>query len=250
MNKVNISCLGNYGRFGNQLFQYAFASAYAFECSAELYTPPWVGQTIFKNIKNKTITEHLPKTLEDVVPLPPEPQVDLVGYFQGPTHLDFYNEEFAKSIFQINDNIINILEKMVPKKPYLACHLRRGDYVEKYSNVFCIVKEDAYIQKIKEIGWDAKDVVWITEGSSFKNPELPDELQFLQDFYILMKADVLLRANSSFSWWAGTLSTDQIIFSPLVQDKVGWQTVPFVRGNYAATIWQPPHHMELRLKQG
>lgn len=244
---INLSCLGNYGRFGNQLFQYAFAKAYANHLNVPLHTPSWIGQEIFSGINDPPINQTLPNTPEDNVPLPPKSGIDLVGYFQGPMHLEMYNENFAKSIFQIKPELVKILEKGLPKKKYLAAHLRRGDYVDKYAHVFAIVEKGSYIKKAKELDFDENEIVWISEESSFKNPELPEHLSFLQDFYILMKADILLRANSSFSWWAGTLSDNQCIYSPQVLDKVGWQEVNFVRGNHSAIIWQPPYHMDLRL---
>lgn len=247
--RVNISCLGSYGRFGNQLFQYAYARAYAEKCKAILHTPKWVGQEVFQNINDPEIDSVLPRTEEDVVPYPAVPQVDLVGYFQGSTHLDFLSINYIKSLFQINNNIINILDKKVPKRPYLACHLRRGDYATKYSHVFAVVSEDSYLRKVREIGWEEKDIVWISEEHSFRNDELPEHLQFLQDFYIMMKAEVLLRANSSFSWWAATLSENQVVYSPRIDGKTGWCDVPFLRGNYPAIIYQPPHHTDLHIRE-
>jgi hypothetical protein len=46
-----------------------------------------------------------------------------------------------------------------------------------------------------------------------------------------MAADVVLRANSTFSWWAALLGRGRV-FSPLVEDRIGDQTVEFVEGNW------------------
>jgi hypothetical protein len=56
-------------------------------------------------------------------------------------------------------------------------------------------------------------------------------LGFLTDFFSVMHADVVLRANSTFSWWAALLGRCRV-FSPLVEDRTGYQTVEFVEGNW------------------
>ena len=60
-------------------------------------------------------------------------------------------------------------------------------------------------------------------------------LPFLEDFILMMNADVVLRANSSFSWWAATLGRGRIL-SPLVEDRTGMQDVEFVEGNWPKMV--------------
>ena len=44
-----VGCLGKLGQFGNQLFQYAFAIAYAEAWKLQLRTPPWMGALVFES---------------------------------------------------------------------------------------------------------------------------------------------------------------------------------------------------------
>ena len=44
---ITMSSLGSNGRFGNQLFQYAFAKLYALRHGATAAFPPWEGQQLF-----------------------------------------------------------------------------------------------------------------------------------------------------------------------------------------------------------
>ena len=44
---LSLSCLGRLGRFGNQLFQYAFASIVADDLGRRLICPPWLGSFAF-----------------------------------------------------------------------------------------------------------------------------------------------------------------------------------------------------------
>lgn len=61
-------------------------------------------------------------------------------------------------------------------------------------------------------------------------------LEFLPDFFVLMNADVLFRANSTFSFWAALLG-DVVTYSPVVEGKTGLRTdIDFVYGNHPKMI--------------
>ena len=44
---VTMYCLGKLGRFGNQLFQYAYLKIYAQIHDLRVETPEWIGQYLF-----------------------------------------------------------------------------------------------------------------------------------------------------------------------------------------------------------
>jgi hypothetical protein len=61
-------------------------------------------------------------------------------------------------------------------------------------------------------------------------------LEFMRDFMDLYNADVLFRANSTFSWWAGTLGNAKV-YSPIVDGLTGHQKdVKFVEGNWPRCV--------------
>ncbi len=62
--------------------------------------------------------------------------------------------------------------------------------------------------------------------------------EFLRDFFALYNADILFRANSTFSWWAATLGNAQNeVYSPVVEGLVGYQNqVKFVKGNWPRCV--------------
>ena len=69
MNKVQVSCLGGMGRFGNQLFQYAFAKSYADKYNCILEIPSdWIGWKIFE-LEDSVIEKKLPKVTGPMLPL-------------------------------------------------------------------------------------------------------------------------------------------------------------------------------------
>ena len=246
---LNISCLGRYGFFGNQLFQYAFARAYALKTGCVLHTPKWLGQKIFVDSYDPPIYGNLKCLGEDVIPVPAN-NSDLIGYFQGNKHLKYYDINFAKRIYKIKPEIIEILEKGmtdIPKNK-IACHVRHGDYLTKYSHIYCVIQEEAYIKAVENMGYKESDILWIRSEQPHINPELPDEMSFLQDFYIMMKSPLLLRSNSTFSWWASVLG-DAKTFSPLVDDKNGLRSdIEFIESNRPKILNRPPNHTDFELR--
>ena len=75
---------------------------------------------------------------------------------------------------------------------------------------------------------------FVTEESPHRVDGIPEDLSFLPDFYRLVNASVLLRANSTFSFLAGLLNTG-IVLSPRIDGLVGGKEhddVNFEVGNH------------------
>lgn len=195
---VTISCLGNYGRFGNQLFQYAYARALAEQLGAELHTPDWIGRELFIGVD-----EPIMQTKGDI---------DLFDYFQNPEHLELLSRKKVRDWFQF---------KNPPKvaKHNLIFNKRRGDYLT-HSDQYPIVSDASYIKGAEKFNLDHTEALILDQD----NPD------FLTDFCLMMNCDNLFRANSTFSWWAATLGDCQV-YSPKVEDRTGWVDVEFVKGN-------------------
>jgi len=239
---VQCSSLGNFGRFGNQLFQYVFARAYAEKYNAVLELPPWIGSKIF-NLKPYPITRKLPRTQIDKIPWG-ETNVDLFGYFQTKECYDILSEKKIREwlIFQKR-----WLSYLMPSTEIVA-HRRIGDYASLYSNIFCIISKESYIKNE-----DSSKIIWVSEEKATNDPMMNDisysntpssrygndpfykdkGISFLPDFFRMTNAKVLLRANSTFSFWAGFFNT-QKVYSPVVKGLVGEQDVKFVEGNHSA----------------
>lgn len=226
MRIVQISCLGNFGRFGNQLFQYALAKAYAEKHNAILEIPKdWIGRKLF-NINDPPIKNPLPKTAIDCVPFG-SVNIDLFGYFQFKECYDLYSKQDVKNWFKFQDKWIKILPKK--KEYYIACHLRKGDYESKYSSIYCLISKNSYLSACEKNNLDINKIIWVSEENQIKKPEF-EGIEFLPDFMTLYNADVLLRANSCFSLWAGILSGKEV-YSPIVSGKIGINNVEFTKGN-------------------
>lgn len=244
---INLKCVGNNGRWGNQLFQYAFSRAYCEKYNTELRTAPWLGQQIFEDMNDPQCVAGTTRCPDEIFPNTPNfGHYEVFGYFQSPQHLSLYDSDFARKIFSFKQEILDKLT--VPEGDYIAVHKRRGDYVTTYSNVFCIVSDKSYQDCIDKINTDNLPIMECSEENRSVNENLPQEMQFLQDFYILMNAKILLRSNSTFSWWAHVLGReDQEIYSPVVNNLTGWNDVEFVNSNSPGILWRSPWHQDMPL---
>lgn len=212
MSQINCSCIGEMGRFGNQMFQYIFAQHYANQRNSTLHTPEWDGEKIF-NLSCQRIDRELKRTEKDSIPAH-EDNIDLYGYFQKEDHVRCWWETIdPHNLFKFKDEIINNWKEPIDE-PYVAIHLRRGDY--NYLPNFPVIDYSFYEQYLRAIKCDLPIVI-VTDENPHKNEYYEKEigLDWLNDFMILRNARVLLTANSSFSYWAGFLSVYNTVYTPV-----------------------------------
>lgn len=170
--------------------------------------------------------------------------VDLYGYFQNEASLSLYSIKEAKEWLQFKPEWI---EKFPRKhEHYIAIHQRHGDYVSRYLHQFCVPKPESAMRLAKYICADFGDMPIVVVSEENAEDYDDPELSFLPDFFTLMQSDYLIRANSSFSWWAATLGNG-VTFCPMVGDMVGWQDVSYISGNSEPFLIYP-HHGYLYLR--
>ena len=161
---LTMSSLGRLGRFGNQLFQYAFLRICAHQSGAQVECPSWIGQSLFGH-SDSPISHYLPSAIEqldqgetlfDVMPefiayiekMAGAPSVrvnaealeeglsnvDLWGFFQVNTRLLQPHQAFFRSLFQPVPDLKSVLETGLTQlrsrgKTIIGLHIRRGDFV-------------------------------------------------------------------------------------------------------------------------
>lgn len=171
---LTMSSLGQLGRFGNQLFQYAFLRICARNSGARVECPHWIGQTLFGH-KDALISNQLPPAIErwdvggnlfDIIPefipfleknagmkssrISSEDlehglaNVDLWGFFQFSTRLIKPHKEYFCSLFQPVkelksplDDGLNFLRSQ--GKNIIGIHIRRSDYITEPRVGFTLV---------------------------------------------------------------------------------------------------------------
>ena len=125
--------------------------------------------------------------------------------------------------------ILNILKPITLKnnkidKPSLGIHIRVGDYINYagnslYTKIFPVYNADYYIDIIKK--YPLHTIYFFTDtGHNFiKNhivPKIKNKYEFIinnnaiEDLITLSTCDILILSASTFSYWAGYLSSGQI----------------------------------------
>jgi hypothetical protein len=251
--------------FCNRMAQYAFVRGYAERYGCTLQTNPWMGQKVFMiddpPIASMNMHERSEDTIEDWAG---ETDIRISG---GGLHQHslYYTRAQARKWFTFRPEILEML-KAVPHFE-VAAHLRWADFVGL--DDFVTISSKSYFKACEKFGIDATKLRFISEedpivlpGFPVKgnehsrggDPALDKGLGFLPDFYALMNADILLRANSTFSLMAALIGNNKRVFCPNIVgipsrgDRPLYQDVPFVEGNHMpiTNYWG---HSELHWKE-
>jgi Glycosyl transferase family 11 len=210
---LSMSSMGKLGRFGNQLFQYAFLRICAQQSGARIECAPWIGQTLFGH-HDAPVAERLPPAIEyqdlgenifDEIPefipylenlaaskssrVGPEAlglgleNVDLWGYFQLHTYALKPYQTYFRSLFRPVDDLetalldgLNILRSK--GKTIVGLHVRRGDYIKEPRLGFTLVVPTKwYCAWLEEI-WDELEEPVLFLCSDDLDKILPDFAKF------------------------------------------------------------------------
>jgi len=231
------------GRTGNLLFIYAFARAWCEQNGYELCLDPWIGEKIFQ----------IPTAIR-----PHYWKVDKVfpeAYYQDQASI-IYTRKQVREWFTFKPEILERLES-IPKADVLL-NVRQGEDYRGAGNV--ILSRKSYRDACVEFGYDDEMAQWESDLEPTRLPDFPGDISAsglnvtmaaLPSFYRLMTAQVLFRANSTFSWWAATLGHGKV-YSPIIKGLMGG--VPdvycsnFIEGNYPQ-MTNDPINTDLHLKE-
>ena len=159
------------------------------------------------------------------------------GFFQSEQYFSDYKNKLCHD-FEIKKKYQIDARRwlgMAPDQPYVAFHIRGGDYAdfgnEELGGQNLCLPFDYYAkawQLVCPFFFDSFHAVWVSDENPkmieqkmqlFENQQLirhhfvryPQEIM---DFQTLMQANIIVTANSSFSWWAAYLSQATQIFAP------------------------------------
>ena len=241
---ITFSALGNYGRLGNQLFQYSAMKSLSLKRGYELVLPTGCDHqmSLFKISENQESisTQHTYHEKEfnfnsNFFDSPDG--CDFLGFFQSEKYFIDYAKQIRKSLqfkdIRIDSYAQGYLNKLREKynKKIVALHIRRGDNVpsslvtqSKTKGVFRPDKEkyhpllsNTYIQESMAQFNDVvflvfsdtkKDIDWCRENIAAENIEFSEGHPDIIDFALQRNCDHNIIANSSFSWWAAWLNNN------------------------------------------
>ncbi len=159
---LRMSKFGRMGRWGNQVFQYAFLKSYALRNNLTVEIPAWIGEELYgfrdNPIGSKSLERVVEKgehQIEDTI-IPhlrmPLRNVDVEGWFQY--HTSYYKPNQAYLMELFSEPSLPVLQRLTPiatrlreqGEDVIGLHFRRGDYGR---NMFYITPVDWYVDWLK-----------------------------------------------------------------------------------------------------
>jgi hypothetical protein len=241
---LSFNNLGNLGRLGNQMFQFAALKGVARNRGLEFVIPPRevfgrydqnvkssdtnVYDLFFLDKKNKiglveqqVFQERFFHFDESFYYNCPD-NTDLYGYFQSPKYFSAIEDEI-KEDFKIPESIMQDCDnffKTTFDSEVISLHIRRGDYL-KYEQ-HPIQSLDYYQSALSQLPSNlpviifSSDVEWCRQQEMFE----PDRFFISEnnatefDLGLMTLCSYHIIANSSFSWWGSWLSESKKTIAP------------------------------------
>lgn len=228
------------GRLGNQLFQYAYAKVLAqkfhttffFLGYKQFYANRYFEIETDSYAKNllKAISFYIRKffaakeIMEDQFQHPDSnirmEQDDVIynGFYQSAIYHHSQMAERIKKELKIRPAFrINIKDFVKNERPNIVVHVRRTDYVtfggDHVGGINLTLPLEYYQRALQQLPVDSCNVIFLSDDMNFvkENLQAPnaiyaDKNSEITDFQLIMQADYLVLANSSFSWWGAYLN--------------------------------------------
>jgi FkbM family methyltransferase len=228
--RVSMSGLGQVGRFGNQLLQYAYLRFYAETAGCDIETNDWIGRDLFR-LSEPFISRALPRLDEKnfdaagaIAPgVRPRTDVDLAGFFAFPTAKYAHRKMHFRELFRLRGAARASFDKAWDAiarehRPVIVIHIRRTDFGY---GPFWIAPLEWYRTWLDQnwsrwcnprlyIATDDASIMPAFERyravSAENFPVFPRDLAFVLDFFVMSRADTLAISNSTFSFVAAMLN--------------------------------------------
>jgi hypothetical protein len=236
-----IVCVPPGNKLGNSAMSYLHARAHADRVGAELQMDPWIGERIFEitRIPIEDRNRNLPRRTEfDLAPR--ETDIELRTYAQAQPAMIYRRDQARLYLplmlgikpdrtlrgWGLSPDELNLWLS----QDRVCAHRRVGDYI---GYGYPVVSLESIMAAKKKWGYEDKDLDLITEEDPRISPTVPADIAWFPDFLTMLRAKVLFRGNSTFSWVAGLLGYGTI-FSPVIDGLEGGREhlVDFVEGNH------------------
>lgn len=226
------------GKFANQMFQYAFLTLYALRAGCDVRIPRWPDGDSAFDLPRHARGRFLPKidlrydrlahhAFFDCAQTPCD--LDFSGYFQGIPVNARRHRDFLRKCFAFKPDRTGKLSQWRAEltgngaRPLVVAHLRRGDYTpydERTANTPMVRIPSAWafseLETIRREKPDARIIVATDDDETraeakalFGDWPMPEGVDAkFADFYALRTADIVLVANSSFSFFAALLAAE------------------------------------------
>ena len=237
---IGFNALGQLGRLGNQMFQFAALKGIARHRGFEYCFPPtrnkneWTDHQLFNAFKFASTSQlnvqfidvDRPTVMEGTFSFNEKffnecpDWVSIQGYFQTEKYFKHIRDELLKD-FEFRDEILEPCTEMMSQfdSAPIALHIRRTDYVTNPNHT--ALGLDYYEEALKQFG-DSEVLVFSDDPEWCNQQELFSGDRFLiaegntnyVDLCLMTLCSGHIIANSSFSWWGAWLSNSKKVVAP------------------------------------
>lgn len=237
---IGFNALGQLGRLGNQMFQYAALKGIAANRGYQICIPPsvnkneWTDHQLNNAFKMETLSSLQYQYIDYDRPTLNESGfsfdeklfnecpdwVNIQGFFQSEKYFKHIRNQLLVD-FQFHENILEPAEQVVSNwsKP-IALHIRRTDYVTNPNHT--ALDLDYYEKALKKFDNDRTVIIFSDDPEWCMNQKLFESDRFLisetnnnyLDLCLMTLCKGHIIANSSFSWWGAWLSNSEKIIAP------------------------------------
>jgi hypothetical protein len=237
---IGFNALGQLGRLGNQMFQFAALKGIARHRGFEYCFPPsqnineWADHQLFNSFKLKNTTSlniqfidiDRPTVMEETFSFNEKlfnecpDWVSIQGYFQTEKYFKHIEDEI-RGDFSFKDDILEPCKDMMSQfdGAPIALHIRRTDYLTNPNHT--VLGLNYYEEALKH--FDNNEVLVFSDDSEWcRQQELFSDDRFLiaeensnyVDMCLMTLCSGHIIANSSFSWWGAWLSNSKKVVAP------------------------------------
>ena len=217
------------GQLGNQMFQIATALAYSWDHGYRAIFPdlvqlkregiPFNKEKFFFRLDSsgtKTLCSHVYCYLEKYYkPIPPKPNVRLVGLFFSYKYFDHYREKICQMLSPKQEDIERIktqYQHLLRQPKIAAIHVRT--YHPNLHNTFPFLGRNYFETAVRLFDEDTLFII-CSDRIAFckeyfaglaKNMVFIEDGNYVDDFILLSLCPNIIISNSTFSWWAAYMN--------------------------------------------
>lgn len=224
---ITFNSLGNLGRLGNQLFQYASLRGIAFKNNQRHMVPKTELFDHFEMVNANIGRQNAPVFQEKNFHFDEELltkfqyDIDLFGYYQSEKYFKHIEGEIRQD-FAFKKHIYEPCWEMIKEIPErMSLHVRRGDYLQKPDcHPPCTI--EYYEQALSKFDDSipvlifGDDPQWCREQKLFSSDRfmIAEGNTVEVDLCLMAMCQYHILSNSSLAWWAAWLANSQSVVAP------------------------------------
>jgi hypothetical protein len=230
---ISFNGLGQQGRLGNQLFQYAFLRTTARRLGVPFYCPPWAGDSIFLlDDEGERSRVAVPAERSYCQPhencgfvesaLRIENGTDISGYFQSERYFD---RAEVNRWYTFRPDVVRDVREQYRHLDFAeatAVHVRFGDMA--HSLQYVVPRPTYYARALSRVPKRRHVLVFSDDVARARAHlrSLPKTFVFIEgnrdfeDLYLITRCRDVVCSTSTFSWWGAWLNEhpDHVVIAP------------------------------------